>query len=57
MLSVMEASRNCGTADSFLFTPSQEEFFDVSTWDDIIHVLEHSEESERSTWFLAKRAR
>ena len=51
VLSVMEASPTYCEQKSFYVARSKQEFVDTSTWDQIIRVLEESEDSECRTWF------
>ena len=53
VLSVMEASATCREQESFYIARSKQNFVDTSTWEQIIRVLEESEEGERRTWFSA----
>jgi hypothetical protein len=53
VLTVMTASPTCREQYSVDFAGSREKFVDTSTWEQIIRVLEESQESERRTWFSA----
>ena len=56
VLSVMEASKAHSERKPFFRARPPEKFVDTSTWEQIIFVLEQSEESDRSAWFLAETA-
>jgi hypothetical protein len=51
----VEASATCCEQKSLYIAGSTQKFVDTSTWEQIIRVLEESEESERRTWFSAEK--
>lgn len=54
MLNVMEVSATrCGQV-SVNSAPRKQKFVDMSTWNEIVCVLEQSNENERRFWFSAE---